>query len=254
MQFGGENASYALLEVGSTNEYAKALAKAGAVSGTVVWAHRQTQGKGTRNRTWESLDGNVFWSGIIQLKDIGRPFTELVYVNALAVYNTITQYIDAPAQAAIKWPNDILLHEKKVAGSLLECGKFDAQGKPAWMVLGTGINVAASPRTHPSMLYPPISLKESGYDVSREAVIETLNTQLGTAIAAWLQQGFSTVREAYLAKAFRLYEEIAIGITPDKADYVTGQYLGIDEQGAIMVACSDNTIKKFHSGDVLVRS
>ena len=71
------------------------------------------------------------WSGIIQSKDIGEAsFTELVYVNALAVYTTITQYVHEASHVAIKWPNDILLHEKKVAGSLLECGAFDSTGKP----------------------------------------------------------------------------------------------------------------------------
>jgi BirA family biotin operon repressor/biotin-[acetyl-CoA-carboxylase] ligase len=254
MQFGGPDKTHVLVEVDSTNEYAKIQAKAGAASGTVVWAHRQTAGKGTRNRTWESPVGNVYWSGIIQAKDIGdAPFTELVYVNALAVYNAITQCIDAGSQTAIKWPNDILLHEKKVAGSLLECGHFDGAGKPGWIVIGTGINVAVSPIL-PAMLYPPTSLKESGYAVTRETIIEALHTSLGNEITRWLQHGFKTLRDAYLAKAFRLHEEIAIGISRDKADYITGRYKGIDENGCLILACADNRIKKIHSGDLFLRT
>jgi BirA family biotin operon repressor/biotin-[acetyl-CoA-carboxylase] ligase len=255
MQFGGKEKSYELVAVDSTNEYAKVLAKAGAASGTVVWAHRQTLGKGTRNRTWESPEGNVYWSGIIQSKDIGEAsFTELVYVNALAVYKTITQYVHEASQVAIKWPNDILLQEKKVAGSLLECGAFDSTGKPGWVVIGNGINVAVSPSAHPSMLYPPTSLKERGYEVSREAVIEVLHTHIRHEIAYWLEHGFSALRDTYLAKAFKLHQEIALGISTDKADYVTGRYEGIDEKGYIILTCADKTIKKFHSGDVFLRS
>jgi BirA family biotin operon repressor/biotin-[acetyl-CoA-carboxylase] ligase len=255
MQFGGKEKTYELAAVDSTNEYAKVLAKAGAASGTVVWAHRQTMGKGTRNRTWESPEGNVYWSGIIQSKDIGEAsFTELVYVNALAVYNTITQHIHEASHAAIKWPNDILVHEKKIAGSLLECGAFDSTGKPEWIVIGNGINVAASPAADPSMLYPPTSLKENGYEAAREAVIDALHTHISNEIAYWLQHGFSALRNAYLAKAFKLHKEIALGISTDKAAYVTGRYEGIDEKGCIILTCADKTTRKFHSGDVFLRS
>ncbi|MDR3114156.1 MAG: biotin--[acetyl-CoA-carboxylase] ligase [Treponema sp.] len=255
MQFGGNEKTYALAAVDSTNEYAKALAKKGAPSGTVVWAHRQTTGKGTRNRTWESPEGNVYWSGIIQSKDIGEAsFTELVYVNALAVYHAITQYMPEASQAAIKWPNDIVVAEKKIAGSLLECGAFDSAGKPGWIVIGNGINVLRSPGGHPAMLYPPTSLKECGCDVSREELVAALHTRLGEYIALWLEHGFSALRKAYLAKAFRLHKDISLGISADKGEYVTGRYDGIDEKGYIILSCADKTIKKFHSGDVFVRS
>ncbi|MDR1030644.1 MAG: biotin--[acetyl-CoA-carboxylase] ligase [Treponema sp.] len=254
MQFGGPEKTQVLDAVDSTNEYAKIRARTGAASGTVVWAYQQTAGKGTRNRTWESPKGNVYWSGIVQSKDIGdAPFTELVYVNAVAVYHAITRCIGAEAQLAIKWPNDILLHEKKVAGSLLECGSFDHGGKPGWIVIGTGINVALSPRL-PAMLYPPTSLQESGYAVTREALIEALHASLEHEIAQWLQHGFKTLRDAYLAKAFRLHEEIAISISRDKAVYVTGRYEGIDENGCIILVGADNRIKKMHSGDLFVRT
>ncbi|MDR2394536.1 MAG: biotin--[acetyl-CoA-carboxylase] ligase [Treponema sp.] len=254
MQFGGKDKTYTLVEVDSTNEYAKTLAQGGAPSGTVVRAQRQTKGKGTRNRTWVSPEGNVYWSGIIQAKDIGAArFSDLVYVNALAVYHTIAQYTDE-SQIAIKWPNDMLFREKKIAGSLLECGAIDGRGKPGWIVIGTGINAAVSPGTDPSMRYPPASLQEMGYAVSAEALIAALQTHLSHQIADWLHQGFGALRAAYLARAFKLHKEISLGLSPDKAEYVTGRYEGIDENGHIILTCADTGIRKFHSGDVFLRS
>jgi BirA family biotin operon repressor/biotin-[acetyl-CoA-carboxylase] ligase len=254
VHIGGNEKTYALEVVDSTNEYAKVLAKAGAVSGTVVRTRRQTQGKGTRNRSWESPEGNVYWSCIIQGKDLGNAsFTELVYVNALALYKAIVQCTGEDVQTAIKWPNDILLAEKKISGSLLECGSFDRWGKPRWVVIGNGINVAVSPAADPSMLYPPTSLREQGYAVHQEAVIASLEAHLQREIAAWLRYGFAPLREAYLDRAFKLHEEIVLGLSADKGAYSTGRYEGIDETGCLILRGADDSLQTFHSGDVFLK-
>ena len=238
-----------LEEVGSTNDYAKKLAEEGAQNGTVVWAKRQTAGKGTHGRSFISIEGNVFWSAIVRIgpEHFDIPFNRrLVYINALAVYNTIQKFIDDRASLSIKWPNDILLNEKKISGSLME-----SSIESSWIVVGVGINVVDSPSSDKSMIYPPTSLRECGYEAAREDIIGELNTQLSNEIRYFMDNGFSKLRDRYLERAFRLKKEISIGNRPDKRDYVKGIYVGIDDDGYLLLE-REHKIEKFFSGTVNV--
>jgi len=243
----GEN-TIILEEIGSTNDYAKALAAEGASHGTVVWAKRQIAGKGTHGRSFISIEGNVFYSVIIRPKDIGIAISRrLVYINALAVCGAMEKCIDKGKDSGVKlkWPNDILLEGKKVGGSLLES---DASGD--CVIMGTGINIVASPSADPTMIYPASSLKECGYDVNRENIIKELHARLNVEIDFFLANGFSKLRDRYLEKAFMLNEEISIGNSPDKSDYVKGIYRGIDDNGFLLLERGGKT-EAFFSGTVI---
>jgi BirA family biotin operon repressor/biotin-[acetyl-CoA-carboxylase] ligase len=116
-----------LRETTSTNDRARALAAAGAPHGTLVTAASQTAGRGRQGRTWSAPPGRALLMSIV-LRDPGRM---LPLAAAVAVAET------AGPEAAIKWPNDVLLDGRKVAGILAE-----ARPQDAWAVLGIGLNVA----------------------------------------------------------------------------------------------------------------
>jgi BirA family transcriptional regulator, biotin operon repressor / biotin---[acetyl-CoA-carboxylase] ligase len=126
-----------LRETTSTNDRARALAAAGAPHGTVVTAAAQTAGRGREGRAWSAPPGRALLMSIV-LRDPGRM---LPLAAAVAVAET------AAPEAAIKWPNDVLLDGRKVAGILAE-----ARPQDGWAVLGIGLNVAVRPDDLPAEL------------------------------------------------------------------------------------------------------
>ena len=116
-----------LRETTSTNDRARALAAAGAPHGTLVTAAAQTAGRGRQGRTWSAPPGRALLLSLV----LRSPDRMLPLAAAVAVADA------AGPDAAIKWPNDVLLDGRKVAGILAE-----ARPQDGWAVLGIGLNVA----------------------------------------------------------------------------------------------------------------
>jgi BirA family biotin operon repressor/biotin-[acetyl-CoA-carboxylase] ligase len=124
-----------LAEVTSTLDELHRLAAEGAPGGTAVLADRQTRGRGRQGRPWHSPAGQGIWLAFLMRP--GAPETGLLALRAgLAVARAIEA---VGAQPRIKWPNDVMLGDRKVAGVLCEA-KWE-RGQPAWVALGIGINV-----------------------------------------------------------------------------------------------------------------
>jgi BirA family transcriptional regulator, biotin operon repressor / biotin---[acetyl-CoA-carboxylase] ligase len=126
-----------LRETTSTNDRARALAAAGAPHGTLVTAGAQTAGRGRQGRTWSAPQGRSLLMSLV----LRRPDRMLPLAAAVAVADA------AGPEAAIKWPNDVLLDGRKVAGILAE-----ARPQDGWAVLGIGLNVAVRPDDLPEDL------------------------------------------------------------------------------------------------------
>ena len=152
----------------STNERARALAAGGAPHGTLVTADEPSAGRGRQGRTWSAAPGEA-----VLLSIVLRALDELLPLRAaVAVAESV------PMPTRIKWPNDVWIGGKKVAGILVE-------GRPqeGWAVLGIGLNVAT--RTFPEELSETAtSLALEGATLSREEVLETLLTSLDRLLAA----------------------------------------------------------------------
>lgn len=198
MQFGiGERLVYEPI-VDSTNVYAMKLAQAGSEEGVVVLTDSQTAGKGRQGRRWVDVAGsNALTSTIV--RPLFPPYL-LVMAASLAVHTTLVATCNVAA--AIKWPNDILIGERKVAGILIETSYQRSTGQLI-AVLGIGINVnghvaqlAANERVRTStsaeLATRAITLEEAcGHTVSREALIAQLLQQLEHSYLA-LQQEVSS--------------------------------------------------------------
>jgi BirA family transcriptional regulator, biotin operon repressor / biotin---[acetyl-CoA-carboxylase] ligase len=118
----------------STNERAKDLALGGAPHGTIVTADEQTAGRGRQGRTWVAPPGSALLLSVL-LRDLGKAQAHLPLAAALAVCEACERA--APVSCRIKWPNDVWIDGRKVAGILIE-------GRPqeGWAVLGVGVNVS----------------------------------------------------------------------------------------------------------------
>lgn len=235
----------------STNSDAKRLAEDGAPHGTVVWAHRQTAGRGRHGRAWQGTDGNLFWSILLRPEPSWPSLGELVYANALAVLSACRQVTGDTTPFALKWPNDLLLHGRKVAGSLLEA-RMTPSRHADWVIVGTGINIVHHPEDS-EVLFPATSLHAAGYtQVQREDFVVLLRDQLLDHIQRWLDLGFSTIRQDYKRELFHLNQMVHVGTGPDRSTYRHGVLKDVSEDGALLLLDEAGVLHRLHSGDVLL--
>jgi BirA family biotin operon repressor/biotin-[acetyl-CoA-carboxylase] ligase len=214
--------------IDSTSDEAKRLAEAGAAEGTLVWAQEQSAGRGRRGRVWASPPGNLYLSLVLRPRSAAREAAQLGFAAAVAVAEACARFLPAGAEIQCKWPNDVLLGGAKMAGILLE-SHADAERGIAWLVLGIGINLASHPD---ATAYPATSLAAAGVTVTQEAMLPILAGRLIAWYETWRRQGFAPVREAWLARAFRLGGTIRVRLAETE---LGGRFAGLDEQGMLLL-------------------
>jgi BirA family transcriptional regulator, biotin operon repressor / biotin---[acetyl-CoA-carboxylase] ligase len=225
--------------VGSTNDEALSLAEAGAPEGTFVWAREQTGGRGRRGRRWASPAGNLYCSTILRPQCPAQRAAELGFLAALAVADLVR---DGRA-VRVKWPNDVLVGDGKVAGILPE-SSIGQDGKVEHVVLGIGLNVAFAPDL-PEMRYPGAIL---GGTV--EAAVEGLTAGLAQWLGVWRRRGFETIRAAWLDRAGPLGAPVDVKLGEE---LVRGAFAGMDRAGALLLETSAGP-RRIVSGELLGRA
>jgi BirA family biotin operon repressor/biotin-[acetyl-CoA-carboxylase] ligase len=212
--FGSPHRHYA--RVDSTNARARELAEAGAPHGTVVTAAEQTAGRGRQGRTWTAPpDKALLYSAI--LRPLGeRPLLPLAA--ALAVCEA-AEALAAGIECGVKWPNDVLLDGRKLAGILIEARP---QPQDDWAAIGIGLNLAIEPHEFPADLrHPATSL---GAGISIEAVRRELDAQLDR----WVDEDPARVLAEFRVRDTLRGREIAWDGGSGVAD-------GVDDRGGLVV-------------------
>lgn len=167
-----------LQETTSTNDHLRELAQSGAEHGTAVFAESQTRGRGRRGRHWVSPPGlNLLFSVLLRPVLSPEKWSRYPHAAGLAVALAVEEI--ARLEATVKWPNDVLLSGKKIAGILLE-----SDPKAGFAIIGIGVNVNALPDNFPEELRSELtSLRaatEGQHAFDRESVANTLLTHLAT--------------------------------------------------------------------------
>lgn len=212
----------------STNDRALALAAAGAPHGTLVTADAQTAGRGRQGRTWSAPPGRALLASVV-LRD---PPALLPLHAAVAVAGTVA--VHAPdAAVTIKWPNDVHLDGRKVAGIL-------AEGRPqaGWAVLGIGLNVAVRLSDLPTALRGSAATLGLA-PAAREAVLAVLLDRLADVLVL--------PTDAVLA-AWR--ERDALRGLPVRWNGGTGTGAGVDGTGRLVVALAGGGRTALDAGEV----
>lgn len=226
--------------VDSTNLTAKQFACQGAPHGTLILAEQQTTGRGRRGRTWLSRPGCGVWMSLIARGFAPEKAGELPLVTAIAVCRAIGDLCFETPQ--IKWPNDIVLHGKKLCGMLLEMGQ-------GFAVIGAGINVLG--RDFPDELPNAGSIQSTtGRAIERAALVEAFLMRFEESYKAWLERGFFPLLPDYRALSCTLGREVR-AFCPD-GEYV-GVALDVSPDGALLLRLSDGILKTLYAGDVSVR-
>ena len=241
--------AYNLLEfdlVDSTNSTATEIASKGeevAPDGTLIWAREQKLGRGRRGKVWDSPRGNLYLSLILRPEIPLSNATQLSFVAALALYDTLGNIGPAGHQVHCKWPNDILLNNKKVAGILIETeGRF-AKDFPNWLILGLGLNIEWHPKNKE---LNATSLKFEGWETTVEDALQGFSRSFLSWTNKWLDDGFRPIRENWLWRSIGKGSLIKVNIG-DRI--LEGIFQDIDKDGALLLN-QNGVVKRITTGDV----
>lgn len=247
--------------VDSTNEEAKRGADSGAEHGTVYVADEQTAGKGRRGRSWlsESRE-NLYFTLLLRPKLAPEKVTMLTLVMAYAVAVAVEKVTGL--QTSIKWPNDIVVNDKKVCGILSEM-KLDKQ-RCAYCVIGVGMNIGQTQfpeelQDKATSLQAELLNAKSVYTVSEElsaapdkqTILQEILVAFEKAYEAFLEaETLLPLLETYNAHLVNKNRRVKV-LEPSGA--YEGTALGVTATGELLVEKEDGTVQRVYAGEVSVR-
>jgi BirA family transcriptional regulator, biotin operon repressor / biotin---[acetyl-CoA-carboxylase] ligase len=237
----------ALGDAGSTNDLAFEAARAGDPGNLWITAKRQRAGRGRQGRQWVSERGNLYASALLVIEHADpASLGSLPLVAGLAVHEAASRAAPAIApQLALKWPNDVLLGGRKLAGILLEGASLGA-GRHA-VVMGCGVNLAHAPDGTP---YGATTLAAHGADVSPQAMLGHLASALASALALWNNgAGIAFITQRWRMAAAGLGGMIRVTL-PDRI--LEGRFADIDAQGYLLLDTPDRGLMRIAAGDVFL--
>jgi len=240
---------YYFPELESTNIAAKekALHRAEGMSeGTLIIAERQSAGKGRLGREWFSPAGGI-WLSIILYPQLSPSYiSRITLMTAVATVKALENY--TLIKPKIKWPNDILINEKKVCGILTEISaELDIIN---WLVVGIGINVNIDHREFPEDIQEnTISLKEvSGEEVLRVKLAQTFLQEFEKYYDKLKRKEFPSILKEWKLYSHTLGKKIRVDMGER---IITGEAIDINEEGALILKKEDGELIKIISGTIL---
>jgi len=237
---------YIYPEISSTNTRAMEMASDNACEGTVIIAETQTEGKGRRGRKWISPKGNLYFSVILR-PDIPlhkAPLSTLM--GAVAVTSAIKKACQV--NAAIKWPNDVLLSGKKVCGLLTEMSA--EQDRIRHVVLGIGVDVNMDPEVLPTdvRMTTVTLMSETGQKINRTALLQEILRELDHWYQVLLHDP-EDVLKAWEKLNMTTGSRIAVS---GAGEVTEGLAQGLDAEGRLIVKLDDGTSRTIAAGDVTI--
>ena len=231
-------------EIESTNREAMRLALAGDGGPLWVLADRQTAGRGRSGRVWSSEPGNLFASLLVTLASPSAKAYQLSLVTGVAVIDAIGEFgcLRPGAALRLKWPNDILIGGAKTGGILVET---TSTGGDLKSVIGIGLNLGS----HPEGIEPAAThLGAHGRTPEAAAILAPIAASLEAWLATWQEgAGFAAVRAAWLERAGPPGERCTV---KTGEALITGSFIGMDGNGALILLDSDGRERRYDFGDV----
>ena len=228
-----------LTEVGSTNDYAREIAEE-VPEGVVVVARRQSSGRGRKGRNWVSPEGGLWMTVILKPRTTPEHLPKLVFIGALAVVDALSHY-GIPAE--IKWPNDVLVNGKKIAGILSEC-KLNH-----FALLGIGLNV--NNEIPGELGETSVSMKELlGFELNLDEVLQMVLRALSHWYSTFKGGRYHEILNAVRKRSAVIGRRVLV--IEDNNVIMEGKAVDIDDSGALLVDTAEG-VKKILYGDVSIR-
>ncbi|MFZ5674239.1 MAG: biotin--[acetyl-CoA-carboxylase] ligase [Pseudomonadota bacterium] len=234
--------------IDSTNAEAHRLANDGERGPLWIVGDLQSQGRGRLGRHWVSEPGNLYATFVFTLQGTALTASQVGFVAALAIRDTALALLPRKAPPVmIKWPNDVQLGGAKLAGILVETVAQSTVGQVT-VAVGMGLNLAHAPEDTP---YPATALARHGAAVTPREGLDVLDGALSYWLSVWEEgRGFAAVRESWLKDAAGLGEEFTATVNNSE---IRGRFESLGEDGAMILALADGSLKSIHSGEVQVR-
>lgn len=230
----------------STQLVAHQLAQAGEAHGTIVIADEQTDGRGRLNREWHSTKEKGIWLSMVLRPNL-LPYLapQLTLLTATVLADVIKEHTSIKPQ--IKWPNDILINNKKVAGILTEMQA--EQDTIQYVIIGIGININQIIEDFPKdMQFKATSLKlETNNKINLIDFTQKVLRKYEKTYTYYLRKGFPYVKEKWESYGFKIGQPIRIKTT--KGTWQT-TFLGIAEDGALLTKNKDGQTEKIYSAEI----
>ena len=244
---------YYFESTGSTNTDAKRLAEEGEPHGTTIVANMQTAGRGRRGRTWQSPAGaNTYFTILLKPDFSPDKASMLTLVMALSVAEAIEEITGLKAD--IKWPNDIVVHKKKVVGMLTEMSTTPEMDEIQYVVIGVGTNVNYdSPEDFPEELRPTAtSLRmEAGHLINRAALTERMLARFEVNYEKFEETlDLSGLMDSYEKHLINVGAQVRV---LDPTGEYTGISRGINAVGELLVEKENGETINVYAGEVSVR-
>ena len=200
-------------------------------------------GRGANGGTWTARADVAVAAGYLYCSIVLRPdcapavALQLGFVAALEVAETVAPLLDDRTRLRLKWPNDVMLDGRKLAGILPEASVVGARAE--WLVLGIGINVVSHPEDAGVMA---TDLAAADVVSRPEALLPALLASLMSEVTAWRDGGFGEVRQSWLSWAMPVGSDVSVRLGSGRDGGVTaGRFGGLDDSGALLLASDDGT-------------
>ncbi len=232
----------------STNDVVEKLARDGVREGTAVFAESQTRGRGRLGRKWLSPARRGLWFSILLRPNL-RPqeTTQLTVASAVALRRAIAS--ETGLNPEIKWPNDVLVAGKKVAGILTEMSAELDQVRYAILGIGIDVNLTAA-EFPPELKKLATSLRiETGAPVSRPALATAILRELDSAYSDVCAGKFSDIADEWEEHCATIGNNVAVQIGDRK---IRGRAESLDDGGALLLRTEYGQLEPIFGGDVTV--
>ncbi len=234
-------------EISSTNDKVMALASEGFPEGTLVIAESQTKGRGRLGRNWISLPKKgLYFSFLLRPPVEARLIPQLTLISALTMIESLEALYGVDAR--LKWPNDIVINGKKLAGILAE-----AQVEPQrvkFVVIGIGLNVFYQPEDFiGEFRYLPtsLSIELATEDIRRQDIVTTFGEHFESNYSAYLKDGFLPWLERLREKSMILNKKVVVTTGNET---ISGEAIDFSEEGGIIIRSPSGINKTIWVGDV----
>ena len=231
-------------EIESTMLTLKEMAFQGAEVGTIVCAKKQNQGRGRHGREWISPLGNLYFSYLrkAENKNSNSVFAP-VFIVSIALAKAINLISKNKIIPMLKWPNDVLVNNSKLAGILIE--SFVDKDNRNLLNIGVGVNVSS----HPSnTIYPATNLKNEGLEITSNELLICFFNCLNMVEDILVNKGLNEIFKIWQEYSYKIGTKMSVKIGNKK---ITGSYNGIDEKGSLILNINNKNIKIL-TGEIFV--
>jgi len=208
---------------------------------TWIMARHQSAARGRQGKPWVNPPGNFSATLVFKPNCTAQEAAKRSFLAANALYEALSLYVE-PTKLGLKWPNDVLLDGKKIAGILLESVSIDNKD---WLIVGVGLNVDSFPK---KVRYPATCLTQSGVQIiSAKIALSRFIHHFVGRYDMWIKEGFAPVRLAWCDSGYRFGKQVAM---ESGDEHIEGIFADINDDGAMVVKTQSGELREIVAGEM----